>query len=140
MQPPSLGRREDHSQDPSPRHHPAVARLCPSDLLDSPIRDLTSRLVLILRERDDPAQAAPVDLAWMMWAECAELTVKEADRFSSAGQGQSRLANQARAICAVCQAQPDCLEFALRHPEETEYGVWGGTSPGERRRPRGLSR
>jgi hypothetical protein len=27
----------------------------------------------------------------------------------------------------------ECLEFALRHPEETEYGVWGGTTPGERR-------
>jgi hypothetical protein len=65
-----------------------------------------------------------------MWAECAELTVTEADRLFFCGQGQSRLASKAKAICAVCEVQGDCLEFALRYPEETEFGVWGGTTPG----------
>jgi WhiB family transcriptional regulator, redox-sensing transcriptional regulator len=54
--------------------------------------------------------------------------------------GQRRLAAQARAICAQCEVQGECLEFALRHPEETEFGVWGGTTPGQRRRLRGLKR
>jgi hypothetical protein len=47
------------------------------------------------------------------------------------GQGQSRLASQAKAICAVCKVEGECLEFSLRYPEETEYGVWGGTTPGQ---------
>jgi Transcription factor WhiB len=52
----------------------------------------------------------------------------------------TRLANQARVICAECEVQGECLEFALRDPEETEFGVWGGTTPGQRRRLRGQSR
>jgi hypothetical protein len=39
------------------------------------------------------------------------------------GQGQSRLANQARAICASCEVQGECLEFALRNPEEAELDL-----------------
>jgi len=93
----------------------------------------------MLHERDHPAPPAPLDLDWQ-FAACSELEVEESDPLFFAGQGQSRLANQARAICAVCEVQGECLEFALRNPEETEYGVWGGTTPGERRRLRGLSR
>jgi hypothetical protein len=59
---------------------------------------------------------------------------------SRAEGGQSRLTSQARAICAGCQVQGESLEFALRNPDETEFGVWGGTTPGQRRRLRGRSR
>ena len=41
----------------------------------------------------------------MMWAECAELTVTEADRLFFCRHCQSRLASQAKAICAVCEVQ-----------------------------------
>ncbi len=37
----------------------------------------------------------------------------------------------AKALCAVCPVQIDCLEWALRHREE--HGVWGGTDEDERR-------
>jgi WhiB family transcriptional regulator, redox-sensing transcriptional regulator len=76
----------------------------------------------------------------MAHARCAELDAEESDRLFFCGQGQSRLASQARAICASCEVQGECLEFALRSPDETEFGVWGGTTPGERRKLRGLSR
>jgi hypothetical protein len=39
-----------------------------------------------------------------------------------------RLANQARAICAGCEVRGECLELTLRNPDETEFGVWGGTT------------
>jgi hypothetical protein len=42
-----------------------------------------------------------------------------------AGQGQRRLANQARAICAVCEVQGEYLEFAIRKPDETRFGAKG---------------
>ena len=37
----------------------------------------------------------------------------------------------AKAVCATCPVQPDCLEFALTTNQE--YGVWGGASEEERR-------
>jgi WhiB family redox-sensing transcriptional regulator len=77
---------------------------------------------------------------WMLFAACSELEVRESDRLFSCGRGQSRLVSRARAICAQCEVQGECLEFAIRHPDETEFGVWGGTTPGQRRRLRGLSR
>ena len=40
----------------------------------------------------------------------------------------------ARATCLSCPVRPECLEYALTHPEVD--GVWGGTSRQERRRIR----
>jgi WhiB family redox-sensing transcriptional regulator len=40
----------------------------------------------------------------------------------------------AKAICAGCSVRTDCLEWALRAGEPD--GVWGGTTPEERRRLR----
>lgn len=39
---------------------------------------------------------------------------------------------QAKAICADCPVREQCLEHALRTPEQ--YGIWGGMTPQERRR------
>lgn len=38
----------------------------------------------------------------------------------------------ARKICAQCQMQAQCLEYALRN--RIDHGVWGGTSERQRRR------
>lgn len=40
----------------------------------------------------------------------------------------------AMGICLhTCPVQPQCLEYALRHPAETSVGIWGGTDPDKRR-------
>jgi WhiB family redox-sensing transcriptional regulator len=36
-----------------------------------------------------------------------------------------------RRICATCPVRVQCLEFALEHNERD--GIWGGTTPRERR-------
>lgn len=41
---------------------------------------------------------------------------------------------QAKAVCSLCPVREQCLEFALVHDER--YGVWGGTTPEERRHPK----
>jgi WhiB family transcriptional regulator, redox-sensing transcriptional regulator len=41
---------------------------------------------------------------------------------------------RARRVCAACPVVADCLEYALANEEA--FGVWGGTSPLERRRMR----
>jgi WhiB family transcriptional regulator, redox-sensing transcriptional regulator len=38
---------------------------------------------------------------------------------------------EAKRVCASCPVQPDCLAWALRAGESA--GIWGGTTPEERR-------
>ena len=52
---------------------------------------------------------------------------------SSAGLGDRQIAH-AKMICAGCQVQRECLEFALVHGQV--YGIWGGTTPEDRQRDR----
>ena len=40
----------------------------------------------------------------------------------------------AKAVCRQCDAQRDCLEFALATNQDS--GIWGGTSEEERRKLR----
>jgi WhiB family transcriptional regulator, redox-sensing transcriptional regulator len=42
------------------------------------------------------------------------------------------LAEEAKAICAICAVRKPCLEFALTSREK--HGVWGGLTERERRR------
>ncbi|MEZ5322178.1 MAG: WhiB family transcriptional regulator [Microthrixaceae bacterium] len=41
---------------------------------------------------------------------------------------------QAKAVCNICDAKIDCLEFAMDTNQDS--GVWGGTSEEERRKLR----
>jgi WhiB family redox-sensing transcriptional regulator len=41
---------------------------------------------------------------------------------------------EALALCDTCPVRAQCLEYALRNKES--YGVWGGTTPEQRRRMR----
>jgi len=42
----------------------------------------------------------------------------------------------AKSICRACPVQPECLNFALTHPDQTADGIWGGLTPPERARAR----
>lgn len=46
-------------------------------------------------------------------------------------RGENRIAVEAKAICAGCSVQDECLEWALGNRET--IGIWGGTSDLERR-------
>jgi WhiB family redox-sensing transcriptional regulator len=46
------------------------------------------------------------------------------------GPGLSQI-GRAKAVCARCPVQADCLSFAMETVQD--YGVWGGTSEEERR-------
>ncbi|WP_084961664.1 WhiB family transcriptional regulator [Thermoactinospora rubra] len=41
---------------------------------------------------------------------------------------------RAKAVCARCQVQAECRDYALRSGESE--GIWGGLTPDERRRLR----
>jgi hypothetical protein len=84
------------------------------------------RFLLMLRERDHSARAPRSRLAAVCSLRGAR--VGESDRLFFCGRGQGRLADQERAICAGCEVG-ECLEFALRNPHETEFGVWSVRLP-----------
>lgn len=50
--------------------------------------------------------------------------------FTEQGSGNNGDYEIARSLCATCPIKIDCLDFAVKHPQQ---GVWGGTSPAERR-------
>jgi WhiB family transcriptional regulator, redox-sensing transcriptional regulator len=41
--------------------------------------------------------------------------------------------NLAKAACKVCPVREECLEYALKWEQ---YGLWGGLTPGQRRKIR----
>jgi WhiB family transcriptional regulator, redox-sensing transcriptional regulator len=47
--------------------------------------------------------------------------------------GQGRSAAKAREVCARCSVREECLEYALKDEDAFYYGIWGGTTPRERR-------
>jgi hypothetical protein len=66
---------------------------------------------------------------------------------SESGRGRTKLDEekvmvertiQALSICNQCPVKLDCLQEGMK-PQHSEYGVWGGTLPGERMIDRGLS-
>lgn len=48
--------------------------------------------------------------------------------------GENAKAEAARAVCAGCPVRNECLDDAVT--ANVQYGVWGGTTPRERRRLR----
>jgi WhiB family redox-sensing transcriptional regulator len=73
--------------------------------------------------------------AWMRDGLCREPAYADVDFFLERG-GDSR---PAKALCARCLVQPECLAYALDRPMWDDSGIWGGTSARERRRLRSTS-
>jgi WhiB family transcriptional regulator, redox-sensing transcriptional regulator len=77
-----------------------------------------------------------MDAVWMEDAVCREPGVDPELFFpvSESGAGVRQVA-AARAVCARCPVQRQCREWALQAGEPA--GIWGGTTPEERRLLRG---
>ena len=75
-------------------------------------------------------QSWELDDRWRDEAACA---VTDSDLFFPVGVTGPAVGQiaAAKAVCATCAVQAQCLEFAIATNQE--YGVWGGTSEEERR-------
>ena len=74
----------------------------------------------------------PTDVEpWMADALCTEV---DPDAFFPEKGGSTK---EARAVCAECPVQAECLAYALRNDER--YGIWGGLSERERKKLRAPS-
>ena len=69
----------------------------------------------------------------MNWHEDAACRKEDPELFFPIGSTGPALVqlSQAKAVCAGCQVQSRCLEWAVT--AGVEYGVWGGLSEEERR-------
>ena len=73
---------------------------------------------------------------WAARGRCGELDLspEEIQRMFFPSPGNSKKANDAKAICASCPVIKECLEYALSIPDI--HGVWGGTAENDRRKIR----
>jgi len=73
-----------------------------------------------------------IDAAWMEDAACREPGVDPELFFPVSESGPAvRQVAAARAVCGRCPVQAPCRDWALRAGEPA--GIWGGTTPEERR-------
>jgi WhiB family transcriptional regulator, redox-sensing transcriptional regulator len=78
-----------------------------------------------------------MSLAWRDVGVCRD---KDPNLFYPLGRGRvpAQQAEVAKAFCAVCPSREQCLAFALA--TDQRLGVWGGTTPEERRNMLGRHR
>lgn len=73
--------------------------------------------------------------AWLALAVCG--TIDPETFFPDGKSGRFRISNTADAkrICNSCPVRTECLEYAIA--EDLDHGIWGGTTPQDRRYRRG---
>ena len=79
------------------------------------------------------ATESPVDKSWQDYANCLGVDPDLFFPVGTTGPAIEQIAS-AKAVCGECDAQAECLEFALATNQDS--GVWGGTSEEERRKLR----
>ncbi len=56
--------------------------------------------------------------------------------FPNAGNPRGRVTDQSKtlalSLCAGCRVTVACLEYALSMPLTQDFGIWGGTTAGQR--------
>jgi WhiB family redox-sensing transcriptional regulator len=74
---------------------------------------------------------------WQDQAACRQASPELFFPLGKTGQALTDI-EAAKAICALCPVQSQCLAFALNTNQE--FGIWGGTTEDERRRLTQLAR
>ena len=76
------------------------------------------------------SRPAPAPESWRDAGHCRD---KDPNIFYPLGRGRSAMDQMevAKAFCRGCPSREPCLEFALTAGQQ--LGIWGGTSPEERR-------
>lgn len=78
---------------------------------------------------DRVPQRIPLDVTWMDDATCRGIPDIMFPPEHTANRNLAAAYDRARDICAICPVQPDCLEWALLHPDAIVGGVVAGLDP-----------
>ena len=70
---------------------------------------------------------------WHIWRDNGNCRDSDPNLFFPLGRGRAAMQQMevAKAVCADCPSRQPCLAFAL--DTRQELGIWGGTSPEDRR-------
>jgi WhiB family transcriptional regulator, redox-sensing transcriptional regulator len=90
--------------------------------------DQVKRLMNVPRPRPG---ADPARLDWRLLAACRSIDPDLFFPVSSAGKALAE-ADKAKAVCARCLVQDQCLAFAVQTRQA--HGIWGGLTEEERHR------
>jgi len=84
----------------------------------------------LLEKRDTEQDGYGEREGWRRRAACKDL---DTDLFFPVGETGAAVeqTEAAKAVCAACPVQPECLEYALVTNEQA--GIWGGATEAERR-------
>ncbi len=71
----------------------------------------------------------------MTWRDRAECSGSDPDLFFPSAGGTPAQIRKAKAICDTCPVTVDCLDYQLQADTtmHSDWGIWGGTGPRERR-------
>lgn len=72
----------------------------------------------------------------MSWQERGACHGQDPELFFPISYLQDDQVDHGRRICRPCPVREECLDYALSNPAKTQDGLWGATTPGERRRLR----
>jgi len=83
-----------------------------------------------------PVTSGARSLSWMSRGACRTVDPELFFPVTVAAGPAARQAEAAKAVCGPCAVRANCLSYAL---EAMPEGIWGGTTPQERRAARGSS-
>ena len=66
---------------------------------------------------------------WQREGLCVDAEASLREKFSDFRGGRPSKDDERKTLCAECPVRAECLAFAIVHDE---YGIWGGTTKGER--------
>ena len=84
-----------------------------------------------------PKSLLSSDLEPWSWRDAALCKGKDPEPWFP-GPGNTSLGKVAKAVCSRCPVTAQCLDAALAQPVSEDFGVWAGTTPGQRARMRKL--
>jgi WhiB family redox-sensing transcriptional regulator len=83
-----------------------------------------------------PVTSGARSLSWMSRGACRQADPELFFPIAAATGPAARQAEAAKAVCGRCDVRANCLSYAL---EAMPEGIWGATTPQERRAARGAS-
>ena len=90
-----------------------------------------------IRESEQPPACAEPGLDYLFFPE--PLNPTGIGRYSERNRDDMKLHEmQAKALCSLCPLKMLCADYALAGKEE--HGIWGGTTPNERKEIWGLKK
>ena len=83
-----------------------------------------------------PVMSGARSLRWMSRGACRQADPELFFPIAAVAGPAVRQAEAAKSVCGRCDVRANCLSYALKVMPE---GIWGGTTPEERRAARGAS-